>query len=237
MAVLHAPVLVSETLGAARAVAWRPLRRLHGRSRGPQPGAPRSRSIARARPRPRRGRARAGGGRTRPVWRSRRARARRLPRSRAGARRPRDRAHRRRPRRPGRVLDAARCRRARVQLSARRAARHAHGPLAPADGCRSAGGRRRRGAGERDLPVRRRALLAPDRAGDRAGPGSLAGRDDWPARAHRPARDSGARPPAHRSRDANVPGVAHPGQSRARGTRCVSSAPRSGGSSPAAGWR
>ncbi len=48
-----------------------------------------------------------------------------------GARRPGHRAHRRRPRRPRRVVDAARRRRARVQLPARRAARHADGPLAP----------------------------------------------------------------------------------------------------------
>ena len=122
------------SLDAARAGARRPVRRLHGRPRRPRARAARGGRDAPDRPRSRPDGARARARDARAVGRSRRARARRLPRSadRVLDARGID-ARRRRARRPRRLVDAVRRRRARLQLPARRAARHADGSDAGAD--------------------------------------------------------------------------------------------------------
>ena len=90
---------------------------------------------------------------------------------------------------------------------------------------------------ERDLPVRRRALLAADRAGDRRrARSSTPISDDGAAGADRPARDPAARLPADRSGDAHVPGAADLGQPRARRARRASSRRPRSGCSAARGW-
>ena len=166
---VHEPVMVAEVLehlapsrggvfvdctvglgGHARALLEAGASRLIGIDRDPA-------ALARAR--------RGAGG----VRRSGGAGARRLPQPRRGARRA---GHRRGGRSAGRsrrVVDAARRAGSRIQLPARRAARHADGHVERRDGGRACWRRRRTDAGGRDLRVRRRAPRAAHRAGDRRG--------------------------------------------------------------------
>ena len=129
------------------------------------PGAARRGRDARHRDRPRplgaRGAAATPGG----VCRARRVRARRLPAAAGGPRRARHRARAGRAGRSRRVVDAVRQRGPRVQLQARRAARHADGPEHGADGGRPGESGRRGRAGRRDLP---RSARSGTRAASRA---------------------------------------------------------------------
>ena len=189
---LHDPVLRGRNGRAARAVARRRVRRLHGRPRRPRARAARSRRDAADRPRSRsRRRSGIARGDARGVRRSRRARARRLSR------------------RSAIVLDAPQRRAAstaRWRISACRRCSSTPRAGASASGATSRStcgwiGRRARprpicspsvdedGARRRDLPVRRRAVLAAHRARDRRGAAAGADRDDRPAR----RRSSGAR--------------------------------------------
>ena len=78
---------------------------------------------------------------------------------------------RRDPARPRRLVDAARPARARLLVRGRRAARHAHGSVAPSCSARERRQRGRRARARRHLPpLRRGALRAPDRARDRPAP-------------------------------------------------------------------
>ena len=100
--------------------------------------------------------------------------------------------------------------------------------------------RRRRGRGprQRDLPVRRGAPFAPDRAGHRPA-GRESGRIETTGALadDRAPRGADARLPADRSGDAHVPGAADLGQPRARGARRVPGGRRRGGCWPARGSR
>ena len=133
--------------------------------------------------------------------------------------------------------DAVRRAGPRLQLPARRAARHADGsqpPARPRPICS-------RSAGERELAdvifqfgeeriLRRIARAIVDAAA------RSADRHDRTLAAIVAARRAAARLPAHRSGDAHVPGAAHLGQPRARRARRV---PRDGGArgcAPARGW-
>ena len=98
--------------------------------------------------------------------------ARGLSRPGARARRAWRSRHRRSAGGSGCVLDAARRRRPRLQLPARGSAGHADGPLAGTDSSRLDCDHGRGVARERDLPVRRRTLLATDRTGHRRPRGS-----------------------------------------------------------------
>ena len=88
-----------------------------------------------------------------------------------------------------RVVDAVRCARTRVQLPARRTARHANGHDDGSDGGGNDTGGRRAHAGRRDLRVRRRAAVASHRTCDRIGSGANAHHDDGPAGRRRASRD------------------------------------------------
>ena len=224
---------------ASAAGTRRPLRRLHGRPRRPRARAARGGRDAPHRARSRRRRARARARDARAVARSRRARARRLPR-----RSTRCSTTAASTRIDGALADLGVSSMQfddagpRLQLPARRAARHAHGSQRAATPPPiSSRARQRARARRRDLPVRRRALLAAHRARDRRRARRTAPiRHDRAAGRDRPARDSAARLPAHRSGDAHVPGAAHLGQPRARRARSL---PRNGGRgacAPARGW-
>ena len=157
--------------------------------------------------------------------RPRRARARRLPGARRGPRRARHRPRRRRAGGPRRVVDAIRHGGTRVQLPARRAARHADGSDAGADRRGPAGRCRRRGSGQRDLPVRRRAFFAPHRAADRRGA---------PARPPSPRPVSSPASSAARSRARATSGST---RRRGRSRRCASGSTASSRGSTRSCWR
>ena len=119
--------------------------------------------------------------------------------------------------RHGHVVVSARSRRAGVQLSARRSARHADGHDQRPDGRGSAA--RRGGVGDRrrDLPVRRGAILAPHRArrsSRRAQQAPLETTTQLAAIVRRAVPRRGFI--ANRSGDAHVSGAAHLGEPRAR---------------------
>ncbi len=99
----------------------------------------------------------------------------------ARARRPRRRSRRRRAGRSRRLVDAVRRARPRIQLSARRAARHADGSHVRYDGREPDRRQHRAGAGRHDLRLRRRALLAPHCPRARRGAARGADRHDRPA--------------------------------------------------------
>ena len=147
-----------------------------------------------------------------------------------------------RPRRGGadgsrHVLDAGRRAGARLQLHARRAARHAHGPERRADR-RDDRQRVGRAAARADLPaLRRGALLASDRPGDR--PGARArrrsrARCSWSPRSSGPSRrpraSATATPPSTSSRRCGSQSTTSSASSR------TASRARSSCASPAAGW-
>ena len=209
----HVPVMTGRGRSqypAAR--ARRAVRRLHGRARRPRAGAARGRRHAAHRPR------------SRPATRSRCARETLAP---WGDRvelvhadyRALDevldargsRLRRRRARRSRRVVAAARRGRARVQLPARRAARHADGPQRGRHGRRPRRARRRARAGRRDLRVRRGAVLAAHRPRDRAG-----------ARATRPIDDDGPAGGDRAPRGAAARATRASIRPRARSRRCAS---------------
>ena len=142
----HVPVMTAEVLAALAAGARRAVRGLHGRPRRPRARAARGGRDAAHRARSRR----------RRRWRSRARRSRRgatasswctrdYRDARARARRARHRGDRRRARGSRRVVAAARRRGARLQLPARRAARHADGHEPGPDGRRPDRGRRASG--------------------------------------------------------------------------------------------
>ena len=134
----------------------------------------------------------------------------------AGARR---RARPRHLRRPRGELAPARRPRARNELPPRGADRHADGSVLGRDRARAHRAARRRRAGGRHLPVRRRAPLAPHRAQHQAGPRRRrAPHDARPPARHRPRGRPGPRRRG-RSRDAHVPGAPDRGEPRARGAR------------------
>ena len=111
------------------------------------------------------------------------SRARRLSRVRRGAGRKGHRTRRRAVGGSGRVVAAARRARPRIQLQARRAARHAHGHIEWGDRGRDAGLSRREDAGGRDLRAGRRASRAARGASDCRRPerhGGSSRRGSWP---------------------------------------------------------
>ena len=120
---------------------------------------------------------------------------------------------RRRAGRSRRVVDAARRGGPRVQLSPRRAARHADGHDARETAAELLAQVDEKRAGRRDLPVRRRAQLAADRARALSARERAAARDDGPGGRHRAARAAGGRGVGHGSGST---------RRRARFRRCAS---------------
>ena len=149
----------------------------------------------------------------------------------------RGRAGRRRADGSRHVVDAGRRARARLQLHARRAARHAHGPERRGHR-RHARQRVERARARADLPpLRRGALLAPDRPRDRPGARarrrsrarcSSSPRSSAPSR--RPRASGTAIPPSASSRRCGSPSTTSSASSRT-GSRARSSC-----ASRAAGW-
>ena len=224
--------------GAARAVARRAVRRLHGRARRAQPRAARGRRDARARPRSRsdalalaRESLAAFGDRVELVHADYRELRRVLDARGIDA-------HRRRARRPRRVVDAVR-RRGRG-FSFRRdepldmrmdRARARRPPTCCATSTKTSWPNVIFQFGEERYSRR-------DRAGDRRRRGASAPiDDDRAARARSSGARSRARVPADRSGDADVPGAADLGQPRARRARRVPRRRGAAAARRARGWR
>ena len=229
--------MIAEVDRVPRAGARRRVRRLHGRARRPRARAARRRGGAGDRPRPRPRGARRGGRRAGAVGRARRARARRLPQP---GRRCSTRGASRRWTACSPISACRRCSsRARAGASAFSAtSRSTCGWTAARDRPRRIWSRRRDevGAGRRHLPLRRGAVLAPDRARHRGGAGrepiattGRAGRD-------RAAGGPAARSLADRSGDADVSGAADLGEPRARRARRVPDRGGAAARAPGAGW-
>ena len=228
----------AEVLELLAAVARRAVRRLHGRSRRPQP----RRSSRRARPRARtRPRSVGAGARRATRWRrsaiasswstptiaswtacSTSAGSTRVAGIAGGSRR---------------LVDAVRRRRPWIQLPPRRTARHANGPdrgpsvadlLRDVDEHELADVIFQFGE-ERHSRRVARAIVGARRESPIDTTGA-AGRD-------RPARGSAQGPPAHRPGDADLPGAAHLGEPRARRARRVPRGARRGACWRTRGWR
>ena len=219
----HIPVMTAEVLQLSAPRTGRTVRRLHGRARRPLARAARSRRLARS----------SGSIAISTRWRARAKRWR--PGAIASSwctptiatiddvlEQPADRPRRRRARRSRRLVDAVRRARPRLQLPARRAARHAHGSHRRRDGGRP--GRARRASAI--SPTR---FFSTAKSGSRAASRARSSKRAARRRSTRPAgwrRSSAApsrtrRPHAHRSGDAHVPGAAHLGEPRARRPRSL----------------
>ncbi len=235
----HVPVLADEVLSALEPQPGQTLRRLHlrlGRPfRAARRPAARRRQADRDRPRPD-GRAVLRAAPPDDVGEDAAAPRRVLRRGRRA--RVERRARGRRPARPRRLVDAARPAGARVLVCRRRAARHADGSVGRALRERRRERDGRVGAG-RDLPpLRRGALRAPDRAGDRPAPLPAAVRPHRRPRRDDQAGDAGAGPVRRGSSgEAGVPGAPDRGQRRARLPRARAAGGARAAPSRTVGWR